>query len=467
MNQIAAPQSVTSTYFVPGLRISTLPPTLGAGSQPGAVLPDNMLGDLIQAEVTRVCSGASQFSFTLNNYIASTIYSPNINSAGGASVMTPSSISGGARPGWPPYKYNDFSLIAFGVRLRIDMQDWRDPSTERKLSRPASLATSWVPMVSGPVTDMRFEFSSGSGARLTVSGEDDLSQLKDHVATRKEFPKVPERQIVREVLKLANYPLKSVADSQVPWPSFADDGGQGISESILDGQSYLEFLQKLADRLDAEIFIEFSDLKDATSSLEFHFEISRSRLPPESSKGDIFILHRDRNLIEFSPSIRVVDQPSKAQVKGRHRDRNNPTMVTGDADPSADPTLLMDELHPDDSVSPPQALTPGPLVRAHFFPNRTDNPSSDPNQTNLDPARAAVLAQAQLRRKAREFFTIEGTTIGLPRMRPGNFIQIKGMRPPFDGFYYVTKTVHSYGADGMRTKFSARRPGMVLPPYRE
>jgi hypothetical protein len=41
------------------------------------------------------------------------------------------------------------------------------------------------------------------------------------------------------------------------------------------------------------------------------------------------------------------------------------------------------------------------------------------------------------------------------------------MRPPFDGFYYVTKTTHTYGADGMRTKFSARRPGMVLPPYQE
>jgi hypothetical protein len=463
---MASPQSVTSTYFVPGLRISILPPNLTAVSQPGTVLADDVLGDIIHAEVTRVCTGASQFSFTLNNYIANTIYSPNTNSLT-AGAATPSSLSGGVRPAWPPYKYNDFSLIAFGTRLRIDMQDWRDPSTERLLSSPAAWSSSWVPMVSGPVTDMRFEFSSGSGASLTVSGEDDLSQLKDHESNRKDFPKSPELQIVSDALTLASYPLTWAMNSQVPWPSFANDSSQGVSESMLDGQSYLEFLQKLADRLDAEIFIEFSDLTDATSPLEFHFEISRSRVPPQMSSGDIFVLHRDRNLIEFSPSIRVVDQPSKAQVKGRHRDRNNPTRVTAEADPSADSTLLMDELRPDDSTSPPQALTPGPLVRSHFFPNRTDNPSSDPNQSNLDPARATVLAQAQLRRKAREFFTIDGTTVGLPRLRPGNFIQIKGMRPPFDGFYYVTKTVHSYGADGMRTKFSARRPGMVLPPYQE
>ena len=466
MNQLAAPQSIASTYFVPGLRISTLPANLTAVSQPGTVLPDDVMGDVIQAEVTRVCTGASQFSFTLNNYIANTIYSPDKNSLT-AGAATPASLSGGVKPAWPPYKYNDFSLIAFGTRLRIDMQDWRDPSTERLLSSSAAWSSSWVPMVSGPVTDMRFEFSSGSGARLTVSGEDDLSQLKDHQSDRKDFAKSPELQIVSDALTLAGYPLTWALSSLVPWPSFANDSSQGVSESMLDGQSYLEFLQKIADRLDAEIFIEFSDLTDATSPLEFHFEISRGRTPPQKSSGDIFVLHRDRNLIEFSPSIRVVDQPSKAQVKGRHRDRSNPTRVTADADPSADTTLLMDELHPDDSTSPPQPLTPGPLVRSHFFPNRTDNPDSDPNQSNLDPARAKVLAEAQLRRKAREFFTIDGTTVGLPRLRPGTFIQIKGMRPPFDGFYYVTKTVHSYGADGMRTKFSARRPGMPLPPYQE
>jgi hypothetical protein len=463
MNQFASPKPVVSTYFVPGFRLSTLPNTLPAGTESGAVMSDDVLGDVIQAEVTRVCSGASQFSITLNNYITTTTSTSASKGAGGAAVMTPTSLSGGTQPFWPPYKYNDFSIIAFGMRLRIDMQDWRDPSTERRLSSQATRNTSWVPMVSGPVTDMRFEFSSSSGARVTVSGEDDLSQLKDHYKTRKEFPKVPERQIVREVLKLANYPLTSVADPQVPWPSFADDGGQGIVESILDGQSYLDFLQKLADRLDCEIFIEFNDLTDASSALEFHFEPSRCRVPPDQSAGDVFVLHRDRNLIDFNPSIKVVDQPSNAEVKGRDRDRSKPTRVTGDADPSD----LADELHPDDSSRPPQPLVAGPLVRAKFFPNRNDNPLTSPNETNMDPQRAKVLAQAQFRKKVREFFTIEGTTIGLPRLRPGNFVQIKGMRPPFDGFYYVTKTVHSYGADGMRTKFSARRPGMVLPPYQE
>jgi hypothetical protein len=461
MTQMQTSNRAVSTFFVPAIQVSALD-AMSAGAQPGTPLPADVHADIIQAQVTRVCNGASQYSITLNNWYTTTARD---RASGGASGPQPGAreLSGLSQPRWPRFKYNDFGLIAFGQRLRIDMRYWPNLPTDTQFTTPATQSQSWVPMVSGPVTDMQFEFSTSAGSRVIISGEDDLSQLKDRNANRKEFPKVPERQIVREVLKLATYPLTDIAVSQIPWPPFADDNGQGIVESILDGQSYLEFIQKLADRLDFEVFIEFSDLKTPGSPLKFHFEPARSRVKPDDSTGDVFILQRDRNLIEFSPSIRVVDQPSQGEVKGRHRDRNNPTKVTG----AADPSILMDELHPDSSDGPPKALTPGPLVRAAFFPNRKDNPLSSPNESNIDPDRARVLAEAQFRRKAREFFTIEGTTLGLPRLRPGNHVQITGMRPPFDGFFYVTKTIHTYGPDGLRTKFSARRPGMVLPPYGE
>src|ERR1700677_1039998 len=206
MDQNSAPQSVVSTYFVQGFRVTKLPPTVNDTSQPGTQLPDGIIGDVVPAEVTRVCTGASQYSFTLNNYIAAPLGSV------GATSNAPASLVGGNQPSWPPYKYNDFSLIAFGDRLRIDMQDYRDPSTERKLhNTAATFENLWVPMVAGPVTDMKFEFSSGSGARLTVSGEDDLSELKDHLGTCKPLGPAPEMQLVQTVLGLAGYPLQPVA----------------------------------------------------------------------------------------------------------------------------------------------------------------------------------------------------------------------------------------------------------------
>jgi hypothetical protein len=463
MFQSAPPNRVVSTYFAPAVQISTLG-ALSNGPATGTLLPDDVLADIVHAEVTRVCSGASQYSVTFSNWYTSTAVDRASQGAAGSGNPSTSQVSSGRQPRWPRFKYNDFGLLYFGQRLRLDMRYWPDVPSDAQLSTPARQAQSWVPMVCGPVTDMRFEFSTGGGAQLTVSGEDDLSPLKDHYKERKEFPNVPERQIVREVLRLARYPLADIAKPQVAWPPFTDDGGDPIVESINGGQSYLEFLQKLADRFDFEIFIEFAKLTDVSSPLQLHIEPSRSRVPPERWSGAVFVLQRDRNLIEFSPTIRVVDQPSEVSVTGRHRDRNNPSRATGKADPLK---ILNDELHPDDSTGAPQKLTSGPLVRARYFPNRKDNPFPFQNETNIDPQRAQAIAETRLRRKAREFFTIEGTTLGLPRLRPGNHVQITGMRPPFDGFFYVTKTVHSYGADGLRTRFSARRPGMPLPPYGE
>jgi hypothetical protein len=125
----------------------------------------------------------------------------------------------------------------------------------------------------------------------------------------------------------------------------------------------------------------------------------------------------------------------------------------------AQASVIDDELHtgPEDGE-----LTAGPLVREHFFPGRP-NRFDLPNQDNLDAVRAQEYAHALIRKKARELFTVDGTTIGTPRLRPGNHIEVRGMRPPFDGFFYLQKTVHSIGADGYRTKFTACRPGMELP----
>jgi hypothetical protein len=232
------------------------------------------------------------------------------------------------------------------------------------------------------------------------------------------------------------------------------------------GQSYLDFLQKIADRLDFEVFVEFDSLnfppppRPQSVASTFHFEPARSALPPDQNPGGTFVLRREQHLLDFSPSIKVVDQYSEIIVRGRNRDRQQPERI----EKPADSTAVDGELHIDPAVDLP--LKSGPAIREIFFPNRP-NQADAPNQSNLDPARADLLARAMLRKHARQFMTIEATTIGLPSLRPGSHVEIRGYRAPFDGFYYVTKTVHSFGPDGFRTKISARRPGMPAPPYGE
>jgi hypothetical protein len=270
---------------------------------------------------------------------------------------------------------------------------------------------------------------------------------------------------VKQALAKVDYPL-SIAAPLVDYPDFVTDDGQGIQEALAAGQSVLEFIQKLAERLDFEVFLEFA-LTDKPPPrmppgppppLKFHFEPYRGRAKPVESLRPIFRLDRERNLLDFNPTIKVADQYSSVKVKGRHRDPLLAKEVRGEATH----TVLSDELHVDPSLDGP--LKSGPEVREKFFRERTSKFTVQ-NQSNLDDVRADWSAKAAIRKKARELFTIDATTIGVPRIRPGNHVEIRGMRPPFDGFYYVTKTVHTLGTDGYRTKITASRPGMELPPY--
>ena len=442
-----------TSYYVPAVRIVKLSPTLQAGGEAGQVLDRDVLADVLSVEVTRVASGPATFKIRMNNWYTSTATDRSAESDEFTALAARESARAGS-PHWPRFKYNDFSLLAFGERLRIDMRYMPEPVADRG-TRQQNNERAWVPMISGPVTDMRFTFGASDGARVEICGEDDLSALKDKVNRRIIMDRLGEVNIARQALARAQYPISAIARPLVEYPSFTTNDSQGLREAIQRGQSYLDLINRLGERLDFEIFLEFQSLDDPASPLEFHFEPCRARV-----LGVGFRLDRERDLLELTPTIKVVDQYSVVHVLGRHRDPLLDEPVGGEAQH----TIVADELHRDASRDGP--LKSAGEVREHFFPNRS-NPHEVPNQSNMDPVRADWYAEAVIRRKAREFLTIQATTLGQPRLRPGQHVEIRGMRPPFDGFYYVTQVVTSYGADGMRSRISASRPGMELAPYRE
>jgi phage protein D len=113
-----------------------------------------------------------------------------------------------------------------------------------------------------------------------------------------------------------------------------------------------------------------------------------------------------------------------------------------------------------DAARGDEPLTSGPEWRRRKFGL---NPETKINQRSIDAERAQVMADAYYRKRAREFLKVDTVTIGLPRLRAGRHVEYRGMRAPFDGFYYVEKSEHTYGDDGLRTQFTSRRAGM---PYR-
>lgn len=435
------------TDMAPEVRLVKLAREFRAGRQDASGDQPDVRADVVRAQVTLVNTGAASYSVTLNNWQTAL---PGERSSTAPGRGSPAS-AGSATPPWPPFKYDDFAAFRFGDRLRIDMR-WQ-PSYAAPAS-PRS-AEGWVPMVAGPITDMDFTFQSDGGALLVLNGQDDLSVLTDKNERRYEMNHVAERTIVERVLRRAAFPASEIAAPLVAYPSFARDDGQGLSESLAAGQSYLEYINKIADRLDFEVFLQFADLSDPGSPLEFHFEPSRSRAAPDASLAEIYLLERERDLVSFKPVIKVVDQYTDVVVRGRHRDPQVPEEVRGTAPQS----VVSDELH---TAASDDALYPAPIVRQQFFPGR-QNKFTQPNQSNVDHVRADWYAQVLLRKKARQLMGIEAETAGRPLLRPGRHVEIRGMRSPFDGYYYVTRTVHTLDEQGFRTAVSAARPGMPLP----
>ena len=287
------------------------------------------------------------------------------------------------------------------MRLRIDMRYFPDARRHAVHDRSAGAevgaddlrARSPTCGSPSPIRD---------GARLEVCGEDDLCILKNKNPKKCDYWARPEKEIVDDVLRRANFPLP-LAEPAIPWPTFTESAGKALAEAHFEGQSYLEYLMKFAERWDFEVFIEYVSLDDPNSGLEFHFEPCRCRTPPDKTFREVYIVERGKNLIEFNPDLRVVDQWTSVTFCGHDHSWTNPAQIQATAPknpnpllpfpgPAANPDPVADELHID-AARGDEPLTSGPEWRRRKFGL---NPHTEINQRGIDEERAQVMAESLL-----------------------------------------------------------------------
>ena len=79
------------------------------------------------------------------------------------------------------------------------------------------------------------------------------------------------------------------------------------------------------------------------------------------------------------------------------------------------------------------------------------------DETFFDRQEARRRALALLTERQKDMVKGTGTTVGLPDLRVGQRILIKGLGARFSGTYFVTDTTHTIGDSGYTTRFGARR----------
>jgi hypothetical protein len=463
------PAPALTALYAPQARLVDLATGAVIGStQASAQATASVAPDIVSAKITLNNTGVGQLEITLNNQRF-------------GDVATPS----------PPWKYDDFSKnrrtsgqqidglggIGFGQLIRVDFRYGEG---------------TWIKMIIAQVNDLQYTFSA-RGAQVVVIGEDLLCRIK--IKPQRDVPheRKQEEEIVQSV-------LDTVFTEASAKPSLALLGGAAQQEGRTQPlrslthektKTYFQFLAEIAERLDYELFLDFKDVRAAAgrassttaspgpitvaSELELAFQPARSQylpqgdkqsgLDPGSDAAAPMVVHYELrwglNLVELTPKFKIFDMPTTAEAFGTNpgaRARQTQTVTESELR-----ALLAAELPASSNYS--VAMVNAIDARKDYFSDA--GPSAESNQsaagTNLDGPRLKRKAGAEFLKKVRGFVTADGEVIGLPRLRPGQYVDIVGLRPPFDGYYYVTKTIHTLDATGYRTKFSLRRPGMQPP----
>lgn len=360
--------------------------------------------DLVSVRVTQTHHGVSQVAITMNNQRHDEKHKPLL----------------------PTWKYNGMDPIKFGLRVRVE---FRYGNTQI-----------WTPMIVARITDVSFSFPSGGGAQLTLQGEDLLSLLKNK-------PEKDERYRNKSEFEIVTSSLSSSGSKLTLFPAERDVFQETLKTvTHRKSQTYLQFIESLAERMDYEVFVE------PENPNQVYFQPARSTY----KDIDIVDLTWHKDLVEFRPKFKVWDIYTDVTAKGRHPRRRK--RIKGEATAKD----LEADLH-----TAPNGKKPMDAIKARdsFFSdeNRPEANSHSVKVTNLDENRAKLKAVAVLRKRAREFLTAEASIIGFTKIRPGIHVNINGMSAPFDGIYYVTKVVHALDSGGYKTQCSLRRPGMLDP----
>ena len=309
------------------------------------------------------------------------------------------------------FKYSDSKLFDLGNRVHVEMG-----YVDRMLS-----------MVAGIVTRLSPKFPESGPPTIGVHGQDNLVFLRDRKPVKgdvKYYTNKADWEIARTVAQRHNLAFDLTKK------------GPRHPIVIQRNQDDASFLMERAKRIDYDCYIDV-DPKTKKDTLFF-------KEPTDGRKAGTrltYVFEWGKSLVSFSPELTVTRQVSKVTVQGW--DARKKKKIVGEAT-SADL----------EGGAKSGGATSGPQVAETKLAKKEEVVVDWPVQTAEE---AKALAVSLLRERAYEFGKGTGQAIGLPDMRPGDNVEIRGIGARFSGQYYVTQVEHSIGGNGYTTTFAVRR----------
>jgi len=368
----------------------------------GAGLPDDVLRDVIEVRYTDDIDKMDSFQLTVNNWDA---------------------------------REKVFKYIGSETPKILNRGD--DRARRCKLFEPCDkqvqLSMGYAPemklMLTGTFVTMEPEFPPSAAPTLKVRALNILHQLRrkkyDDAFTDKK-----DSQIAETIARRRDRQLRA---RRFPMDIRTNDAAKAAEEPIdfvaQKKEFDIDFLWKRARQQGYVLVIE-EENDDHPRRLYFG--------PSEESENRVtYELEWGKSLIQFSPRLTTANQFRSVTVNGWNRQRQRPISVTVDF---SDRTL--NRLNPD----------------LHDMIHRCD-----PREEYV--VDEPVFSERQARRRARallldqhkQMVKATGRTVGLPELRAGAKVEIRGVGSRLGGSYFVTQTEHVLNDQGYITQFQARR----------
>lgn len=284
-------------------------------------------------------------------------------------------------------------------------------------------------MARGQITTLAPKFPESGPPTISISGLDGMLKLRDRKPTDKDvkkFVQMDDAEIAEVVATRNGLSLKATRE-----------GLEKHALVVQKNQDDASFLMERAKRIDFDCYVQ-TDPDTGQDTLYF-VKPSDGR---SSDKIRVYEFEWGTNLINFTPQLTLSRQVSKVTVRAWDSQKKETIEYTADSK----------DLPGGGGAS--AGGTSGPQAAEQNLGGKQEVVVDAPVTSEQE---AKDLATALLRERAYEFITGTGQVIGLPDLRPGDNLELKGLGKRFSGEYYVKKVEHTLGSNGYLTQFDVRR----------
>lgn len=309
----------------------------------------------------------------------------------------------------PQSRFIDSPLFAIGNRVEIHL----------------GYVGQLRPVMLGEVAALEPSFGAGASPTLTITGYDKSYRMRHNTPSRMTF-KFMNDSAIAGLIALENLLIPAVDPSPLP-----------PRESVQQTGSDWALLSELAERNFFEVFVSWDKL------------VFRAPRP----QTEMVVLEWGRNLVSFSPRFATATQAGIQVIRGFNQELAQSIVM---ALPAIAAGAGMDEII--------ERLGGNFVQQLASLGRRVAR-----NQAVESPLDAAILAKSLLQQLLEGIFEGTGTCLGIPELRAGDLVEIRGVGKRFSGAYKLRQVTHSIGDDGYQTKFevSRKHSGTLLETLRE